>query len=269
MIEPVIFLLNGVVPQDRYLLGQASWPYAVMVSSAHLTCRTGSETAVFQLEVDGVLQPVLFTVLPADGEVNRTAKFQLGVAANAVVRWKMVSAGADESAPSYASITMQAVAQSVAEPTVQTPELAVHIRGAGMRLKLFTYDLATQTFSETSPGIASGRAAITDTGPGTTFSVSVEGVEAMRVASEKFYANGFMAIGTTAPVAPKLEWRIGSECVMALSKTGRVWVRSLREETVAELGDDDFGFSFYSAGVLTATLTLDGLTVKNLEEPIP
>jgi hypothetical protein len=267
-LNPVLFEINGPLPDGKYLLGRYRWSRAMRLSSALLTCRPPASTDLtLVLEVGGVLTGAAFTVKSGGEEVTQSQALNVVVPANASVRWKAVFSGAPENAASNATITLQIIPDTGA---IIQPTLVVTWANGSERLPVFSYDAPSHTFSPLPT--ASGRVTITN--QDSTLSITIQNTPVLFVSAAKFYVNELQAMGGTAtPESPRLEFQVGGQRIATLTKSGVLLVAQLTDGPPPALSPTDAEFyrrfEFYSHGVLTAVLSATGLTALNLEEPLP
>jgi hypothetical protein len=82
---------------DEYVPGSYELPFALTLTTAHLTAWPGAAETVLELEVAGVLSGHTITIPAGDplAEVTASATLNLPVAAQQALRWKIVSGPAD------------------------------------------------------------------------------------------------------------------------------------------------------------------------------
>lgn len=274
-MNPVLYQINGVLPADQYLPGQYQWPYAVQLTSALLDCQSppSSGTLILTLEVGGVLQSFQFTIPSGVGGMVVPRSMNVLVPANTPVRWLATFANAPEDTATQLAIMLQAVPQSTSQVAAIQPKLTVQWVNGRERLTLFNYDANTRTFTETSPGISTGRATLTQSG-NTQLTISIgmslPQTEVLNVSGMQFFAPAFIAIGGVASgQTPRLLFNVDNVTVATLATDG-LRVVELSEDDPPVLAPSDAGFysrfEFYSSGVLTAVLNGQGLTALDLEE---
>ena len=88
------------------------------------------------------------------------------------------------------------------------------------RLLLFTYDSATHSFAEASPGIAANRPSITTTGLDESLTVAPLNVPALVVANSTLSAAAFIEGSLVTKESPRLEFMVGSIRVGTLTASG-------------------------------------------------
>jgi hypothetical protein len=241
------------------------------LASALLTCRPPSSgTLILTLEVGGLLTDAKFTV-PAgnQAEVTQSQTLNVLVPAGTRVRWKASFPDAPEEAAAAASITVQTVADNGALPR---PVLSVGWVNGSERLSLFSYDALSHAFFPLSG--ASARATIVNQGPNNALTISIQNTVALQVSSSKLLINELQAAGGTAtPESPRLEFQIDSLRIATLTKSGVLLVPQVADGPPVSLNptDPDFyrRFEFYSDGRLTGVVTASGLTVLEIEQPLP
>lgn len=269
----VLFEINGVLPDSKYLPGQHRFSYPVRVAKALLTCRppvngTLMLTLILTPPTGSDLAAGSFIVpVSMQAEITQEMSLNLTVPANTWMRWRAAFTDAPEQAAASASIAMQVVPSS--GNAGYQPKLQVAWVNQSERLTLFNYDPVTHRFTETTPGISADRASIVNAGPDQSVMISIQGVAALRVANSTMYAQEFVAVGCGA-VGPRLEFLVGAQRVASLTQDGTLRVPDIREVLAGgEMPDDVNRFEFYSAGALTATLDATGLTALNIGEPLP
>jgi len=270
-MNPVIYQRPGFLISGEYLPGQYRWPFDVRLSTALLDGESPAEGVLtLSVEIGGGLTPV-FTV-PASGHVVLQRPVNLLVPANTWVRWRGDFTGPPEAAANNVAITLHAVPQSIAGVATLPPPLTLQWHNGLERFVLFNYAPATHTFTEDQPGIASGRAILTQTGDA-SFSLALQALEKMRVASENFYLEELIE-GTASRSAlfPRLVFCAGPFPCATITPLG-FFTRTFTEADPEILlpADLDFHnrFEFYSGGQLTAVLDVNGLTATELIEPLP
>jgi hypothetical protein len=269
-MNPILFEINGPLPDSKYILGRYRWGRSMRLASALLTCRPPSSGSLtLTLEVGDVLTNTRFSV-PASNqaEVIQSQTLNVVVPANTWVRWKAIFTEAPENAAAAASITVNSVADNGAVPK---PVLSVGWVNGGERLTLFSYDALAHAFYPLAA--AATRAAIINSGPNNSLAISIQNNLALQVASSKLFVNEIQATGATAtPESPRLEFQIDSQRIATLTKSGVLVVPQVADGPPATLSpaDPDFyrRFEFYSDGGLTAVLTSTGLTTLSIEQPL-
>lgn len=270
-MNPVVFEINGPLPDNEYILGGYRWSRAMRLASALLTCRPPSNGSLtLTLEVGGVLTSARFTV-PAgnQAEVTQSQTLNVVVPANTTVRWKASFTDAPEAAAMAASITVQTVADNGALPK---PVLSVGWVNGSERLILFSYDALAHAFF--SLPAASTRATIINQGPDNALAISIQNTPVLEASLSKLFVNQLQVLGATAtPESPRLEFQIDSQRIATLTKSGVLLVPQIADGPPAalSLADANFyrRFEFYSEGQLTAVLTSTGLTALAIEQPLP
>lgn len=272
-MNPVIYQLSGVLPEDKYVPGQYQWSIPVQLSTALLDCQppsTGTLTII--LEVGGVLKSFRFTVAAGTSPLAIPQSVNVLVPANTAVRWKASFAGAPEDAAVELSITLQPVEQSISQVAAVRPQLTVQWANGKERLTLFNYNPDTHSFTETSTGISAGRAVIVQAGDA-SLSIYI-GTPPMgkvfQALSSAIWANSFIAIGGTASgQSPRLSFMVGNATIATLAADA-LRIPNLIEDMSPALTPTDAGyycrFEFYSGGILTGVLNASGLTALGLEE---
>lgn len=269
-MQPILYPVNGLWQQGRYLLGAYRWAYPVRLEAANLTVRPpASGSLTLTLEVGGSLTDVAFTVGSGAGsdEVSLDRDVAVLVPANQWVRWLVTASTVpEEDAASFGSVTVQPYAQSVTQASVPASVYQVGwVEGVSGRVIVFGYDPATHTFTGTSA--AAGRAAFVNNGPDASLSVRIGAAEVLRVAAGEIRCNEFFALGSVATAeVPRLEFLVDGARVATLSATGALRVAQVTEDpaSLAGLG----GFQFYSGGALTAVLAKTGLYAAAIQEPL-
>jgi hypothetical protein len=270
-MNPILFEINGPLPNSKYLLGRYRWSRSLRLASALLTCRPPSSGSLtLTLEVADVLTNISFTIPSGNqAEVIQSQTLNIVVPANTWVRWKATFTDAPENAAASASITVQAVADN---GNIQRPVLSVGWVNGSERLVLFSYDSLSHAFYPLSG--AASRANILNQGPNNSLTISIQDTSALQVSSGKLYVNEVQATGATAiPVWPRLEFQIDSQRIATLAKGGVLLVSQIADGPPATLSpaDSDFyrRFEFYSVGQLTAVVTPTGITALAIEQPLP
>jgi len=293
-MHTVIYELNGVLPANKYLLGQYRWSYPVRLTGALLQIRDPASSQLkIDLEVGGVRLSVAY-----GGPNGQALSFVVGpgvrgrwgmgmghvVPANTLVRWVADFDGPPEGAAGCMSITLSFEPTSVANVALTSPKLTVDYVNGSERTKLYDYDAASHTFTETvpvgpiAPTLSGSRARITRNGDASlqvNFTPATLPVLALQVLSGVVTANVFVERGAARGVGsvsgqPRLEFLVDGVRVAGLTMDGVLLVATLTEGPPAglSLADDAFyaRFEFWSSGVLTGTIGLDGLVALSIKE---
>lgn len=265
-----IFRHDGALVADEYFSGHYSWGTRQLLSTASLVCRPPvSGTVEIALEIGGVLEEDRTFVVPAIEQ----PEFRVTLALNEIVeigeevRFKVTAFDGEPGDEAInAAITLVSVPESMAGCRTLTDfDLWVRWVDGDEVLRLFDYFPLTHVFVESQPGIATGRATLTNGGPDTTFTIAIQAVDAMSVVSGQLRVNEFNERFVPTGI-PRLEFMEGQRRLAALTKTGVLYVAHLVEATAAP-GDDRF--EFYSGGQLSAVFGPGQLvTGEDLREPV-
>ena len=263
-MNPVLFYINGVLPDGKYLLGQGIWNCPVRLTRALLTCDQPptQKTLTLTLEAGGELTLFAFVVAAGEGAQANVLDLGFTLPAGVAVRWKASFTDAPENAAAAVSVSMEVDAGS----TRPQPVLQVVWAKGRTRLPAFNYDPASHAFSRI-PGF--NQASIDD-GGGQQLTVGIGGDAALQVTdSVVLVAECDEAIGP-GPDSEWLEFQVEGQAIARLSDDGVLRVPGLVEAAPPVLSpqyDAYFRrFEFYSDGALTAVLDASGLTAKAVKE---
>lgn len=261
----------GPLAAGDYLLGSPRWSTATRLLQARLTCVYGASTTptVLALEVGGVLSGKTLTLQPAyAGEVLRNGIFQIGhlLPAHTAIRWKVISAPA---APA-GQITRLGLTLSVAEVgTSLQPAASLYVmwKDGPEYFRLYDYAPGTHAFTETTAGMAAGRATLANA---TNFSAVIQSTPAAQADAGSFSVNLVYCNGGSAAIesGPRLEFFSGARRLGSLTKAGTWYVPDVFEEAVVAGGSDRF--EFYGGGSRVAALGGPGVQFRAqcVEEPV-
>jgi hypothetical protein len=268
-MSPVLFELNGVLPNGKYLLGQPRFRSPVRLTQAVLTCRPpATGTLTLALEVGGLLSGVAFTVRAStDDEVRQTLGLSLSLPANTLLRWKASFDDAPENAASNVAISVGVQAQGIlANPR---PALGLVWVNRQERSTLFAYDPVAHSFFETAAGISSGRASVTASGSNLIFAFN--GAAALVITAGGIETPCLREGSLVTAESPRLEFMADGLRVATLTATGLL-VRGVNEALPSVLSQDDPAFwsrfELWAAGALRATISPDGLTTMIFEQAL-
>lgn len=282
MKPPVLYQLNGMLPANKYLLGQYRWPYAVRITGALLQVGQPPSGGALELhlEVGGVDQGRIFTVgaeiRPAVPLVQEARELSVAVAANTWVRIQGIFNASPEESAGYLSVTLTSGAQSVTDVALSRPTLQVGWVNGEERLILFDYDAASHTFTPTlfgALGVGSPTVKASLLAVGTTsLSFYIRGVEVFRVAAGKVTVGILTEGATGGPSSPRLEFLVDGVRVGSVDSAGQLSVAALEENTPPTWtpSDEEFyeRFLFYSGGVVTGQINAQGLLAEEVEEAL-
>lgn len=255
-----IFLLSGPAADGAYLLGDYAWSDAVRLETAHLIAAPpGAGTATFTLEIAGVATEKIFTLgLSELPSARQSLALNLSVPAGQSVRWRIAFSGDIADAPAQVAITLSVRRET--DIVVPEAPMTVWWRNGAEKFLLFVYDPATDTFAEATPGLATGRAAITDLAG--VFTITVQGTPALLVTGAILYTNALLA-GAGAPVdQPQLSFRIADVPIATLTKAGVLQVPSAQETAVVDAANQ------FALGV-GAALNATGVVAEEFEQALP
>jgi hypothetical protein len=263
-MNPVLFYINGVLPDGKYLLGQGIWQFPVRLTRALLTCdRPPTQgTLTLTLEVGGEL--TLFAFVVAAGGVKQASALDFGftLPAGVAVRWKASFTDAPENAAAAVSVSMEVETAS----TRPQPVLQVVWAKGRARLPAFNYDSASHTFSRV-PGFNQARI---DDGGGQQLTVSIGGDTALQVVGSAVQVAEFDEGLGPGPDSEWLEFQVEGQAIARLSGDGVLRVPGL-VETAPPILTPEYDayfrrFEFYNEGALTAVLDGNGFTAKAVKE---
>lgn len=264
MNAPFLFPHPGPLAAGVYLMGSPRFSRVRMAVAARVTALAGSslQPTVLGLEAGGVMTAVTLALIPSRAGESMSLLFPLAaaLAANMELRWKVVSGPGD-----VTKIGLTLLIAEAGTALVAAVPLTVRWVNGSEELELFRYDTATHTFTESSAGISTGRAAIANAA---TLLVTIQGVEALKMNAGHLRLNEIRANGGTALVeSPRLEFFSGSVRLAALGKSGVLAVTDFTEAASITGGSDKF--EFYDSGSLSAVLGPDlRLVAKQFHEPI-
>lgn len=236
---PMIFQLNGSLPNGRYVPGQYSFSAGMRLSSVIVA---GLDAIAFgsltlKLEVAGVLTGDEVVLTP-DQTIPVTVPLDVPVAANAVIRWLCFFTGSTEDAPQQ----MVLVVSYAADTGPAVAAMSVNWVDQNTSWLMFAYDVVGRTFSDVSDGLSSGRASFS-TANG--FSFFIQGTEVFRVRGGTVYAPTFDECTSPDPSLPRLELVIAGQ-VVAIFTTAGMYVPSLTEVTPLPLVADPTRSAYWS-----------------------
>jgi hypothetical protein len=254
-LNPILFQLNGALPDDRYLPGQFHWPLPVLLSAVLLNGHPPvAGTLTLTLEVGGVATASSLTITPAtvfplEMDLSRT------VPAGSFVRWRAAFTGGAGNAAAELGLTVT-VAPA---PAATASEWTVVWVSGPEQVVLWNYDPATRQFTPADTFLPD-RASLVQTSADVSFFIGA--TEALRVAGGIFYARSFTAVAAYTRTAPKLLFCQDGNPLASLTAT-EFCLANLTEDVPVAGGPQ---FEFWADAVLVAGLNLSGMTALGLSE---
>ncbi len=133
--------------------------------------------------------------------------------------------------------------------------------GARESLRLFEYDAGTHGFTESVPGLSSGRAAFTQN----PFAATIQGSPAMSLSGVAVVCHSLIAMGGTAAYEsePRLEFWRGARRLASVTKSGILRVPDVLEASPSDGSDR---FALVSGGTVQAVISPIGLVANGVIE---
>ncbi len=246
----------------EYFLGHYTFLADATVFNVRLECwRPTAAPVTVELEVDGDLAGKQVVVTPGVGRCETVVALNLRVLEGSEVRWKVVSyAGTIEGAARNGGLVMEMFAGEVVEPT--TEDKVVWVNGEE-RLDLFSYDRDDHSFTEIVTGLATGRAALMNVGPDTSFAIVIKDVAVLVVDEDGVQCTRCVeGVGLVLDSLARLEFWSEGVLVAAVDELGALFGASFTE---GEEVEGEVGFDFYGGGGVGLAANVGGIQAVGFE----
>jgi len=258
----IVFKRVAGLAANTYLLGHYTWPKDMRIVSVSATFSAPGDSTVLSLFIDGVDSGYTITLLPGATTAAMSLPLGVPVSSGSQVRFKVTTAPTliDDFA------TNVCIVAYVVDDDYSIEAAAVKLYWVNWvngyeNFRLFDYATSTHTFTETSSGLSTGRASVSDS------AATIQGVGTYSALDAGvLYHQNFADLPSVIPAEPSLIFMIGTVKVGVVTQD-EFFVSQIIE--TSDLVTDD-NFCFYSpSGTLIATLGAGGLRALGITEIAP